>query len=374
MAATSAMQTAIEVSSLHSPGAKSPSPPPRHLGQLVGARGSGELVGHAERVAAGLAEQHAAGAVRLGGGQSHVEPPHWFVSDDHNTTSDCFVSMTNRVACVVYTSEYPIFYVTVDVVCLTVRDGVFSVLLVERGERAVRGRLRAARRFRGIDEDLEDAARRELVEETEVGAPAVLEQLATYGDPTGTRAAAWSASPTWRWRRTWARRAAAPTRRPRTGYPVDEALAAATAGVRPRARSCATRSRGRAAKLEWSPLATSFCPPEFTIADLRGVYEAVWGVRLDPANFHRKVTRRRGLRRARRAHRRARPGPAGAALPTRAARADPPAAEPGAERLSSGGFLSSSASVACPERAGRNRPGEPIGRNPPDREYARVPI
>lgn len=29
--------------------------------------------------------------------------------------------------------------------------------------------------------------------------------------------------------------------------------------------------------------------PEFTITDLRQVYEAVWGVNLDPGNFQKKV-------------------------------------------------------------------------------------
>nr|MDT0667911.1 NUDIX hydrolase [Micromonospora sp. DSM 115978] len=43
-------------------------------------------------------------------------------------------------------------------------------------------------------------------------------------------------------------------------------------------------------KIEYTPLATAFCPSEFTVADLRRVYETVWGVRLDPRNFHRKVT------------------------------------------------------------------------------------
>ena len=44
------------------------------------------------------------------------------------------------------------------------------------------------------------------------------------------------------------------------------------------------------AKLEYSALATAFCPPEFTVADLRRVYEIVWGVELDARNFHRKIT------------------------------------------------------------------------------------
>jgi 8-oxo-dGTP diphosphatase len=42
-------------------------------------------------------------------------------------------------------------------------------------------------------------------------------------------------------------------------------------------------------KLEYTPLATAFCAAEFTIPELRAVYEAVWGEELHAGNFHRKV-------------------------------------------------------------------------------------
>ena len=44
------------------------------------------------------------------------------------------------------------------------------------------------------------------------------------------------------------------------------------------------------AKLEYSTLGTAFCPDEFTIGDLRRVYQAVWDTPLDPRNFPRKVS------------------------------------------------------------------------------------
>ena len=43
------------------------------------------------------------------------------------------------------------------------------------------------------------------------------------------------------------------------------------------------------AKLEYTPLATAFVGREFTIAELRAVYAAVWGEELHAGNFHRKV-------------------------------------------------------------------------------------
>jgi 8-oxo-dGTP diphosphatase len=42
-------------------------------------------------------------------------------------------------------------------------------------------------------------------------------------------------------------------------------------------------------KLEYTPLATAFVGPAFTISELRQVYAAVWGEELHAGNFHRKV-------------------------------------------------------------------------------------
>jgi 8-oxo-dGTP diphosphatase len=196
---------------------------------------------------------------------------------------------------VVYTSEYPIFSVTVDVVCLTVRAGAFRVLLVERGSEPFAGRLAFPGGFVEIDEDLEAAARRELREETGVEAPRRIEQLATYGrpgrDPRGrTVSIAHLAIAAEMGEATGGSDAADAGWHDVAGLLGDpEALAFDHAEI---LADAVERARG---KLEHSPIAADFCPPEFTLAELRSVYEVVWGVRLDPANFHRQVTRAEGF-------------------------------------------------------------------------------
>ena len=42
-------------------------------------------------------------------------------------------------------------------------------------------------------------------------------------------------------------------------------------------------------KLETTSIATAFVGREFTLTELRTVYEIVWGEELDPGNFRRKV-------------------------------------------------------------------------------------
>jgi 8-oxo-dGTP diphosphatase len=62
-------------------------------------------------------------------------------------------------------------------------------------------------------------------------------------------------------------------------------------------------------ELERTGIATAFVGTRFTLAELRAVYEAVWGVQLDAANFRRSVVAEDGW--VIPTGRRARPGPAG---------------------------------------------------------------
>src|SRR5882724_5064236 len=76
--------------------------------------------------------------------------------------------------------------VTVDLVVLTIGDGRLRALLVERAIPPYQGSWALPGGFVLPDEDLVDAAWRELAEETGIGASvarAHLEQLATYGAP-----------------------------------------------------------------------------------------------------------------------------------------------------------------------------------------------
>jgi 8-oxo-dGTP diphosphatase len=188
-------------------------------------------------------------------------------------------------------ASYPPVAVTVDLVVLTIRDGALRALVVKRGEDPFKGRWALPGGFVRPAENLDQAARRELLEETGLAPNAVhLEQLASYGDPN-------------RDPRMRVVTIAYLTLSPDLPVPVagTDASAARWANINeliksPRhlafdhhrvLRDGVERAR---AKLEYTPLAASFCPPEFTVAELRRVYETVWGSALDPRNFHRKVT------------------------------------------------------------------------------------
>ncbi|WP_030790798.1 NUDIX hydrolase [Streptomyces sp. NRRL S-920] len=187
------------------------------------------------------------------------------------------------------------FAVTVDLAVFTIRGGALHVLLVERGQEPYEGRWALPGGFVLPDESAESAARRELAEETGLAdvSGLHLEQVRTYSEPDRDP----------RMRVVSIAFAALVADPPEARGGGDAARAAwlpyGPAAYRPLAfdhdRILADAHDRIGAKLEYTGLATAFCAPEFTLGELRQVYEAVWGAELDPANFRRKVVGTAGL-------------------------------------------------------------------------------
>jgi len=187
-------------------------------------------------------------------------------------------------------ARHPALPVTVDIVLLTLRAGRLCVLLIQRDEEPFAHYWALPGGFVGDDEDLDASARRQLAEETGVTTAGHLEQLYTYGDPgrdprTRVVSVAYLAllpnlPPPEPGRRG----------QPARWWPVEDLGSSdgpTLAFDHPRiVADGVERARG---KLEYTPMAAAFCEEPFTLADLRRVYEAAWGVSLDAPNFRRKV-------------------------------------------------------------------------------------
>lgn len=186
----------------------------------------------------------------------------------------------------------PAVSVAVDLAIFTVRDGQLQVLLINRGKQPYLGQPALPGGYLRDDEDLKQAAQRELSEETGIdGRLLHLQQLGAYGDPcrdprgrvisiaylalgpdlpmptagTDAREASWT--------------------------PVAVALNHTTRLAFDHSKILRDALERAMSQLEYTTVATAFCPEPFTISDLRRVYEAVWGLSLDPSNFRRKVTK-----------------------------------------------------------------------------------
>jgi len=190
---------------------------------------------------------------------------------------------------------HPPFAVTVDIALLTIRGGELCALVVRRGEAPYRGRWALPGGFVLPDEDIEAAAFRELREETGLDGGFHLEQLRTYGAPkrdprmrtvsvahlalapdlTSPVAGSDAAAAGWR--------------------PVEALLTSRPGLAFDHAQILGDALERARAKLEYTPLAAAFCPEEFTVGELRRVYETVWGTPLDPRNFHRKASKTPGF-------------------------------------------------------------------------------
>ncbi|HWL37788.1 MAG TPA: NUDIX domain-containing protein [Frankiaceae bacterium] len=186
-------------------------------------------------------------------------------------------------------SAFPAFAVTVDVVILTMTEGALHVLLVRRGEEPFKSMWAVPGGFKRPEETLDTAARRELAEETGVDAASLLTQFGAYGDPgrdprmnvvtvaylavlrdvgtlvAGTDAAAAALVPV------------SDVLEQRVELAFDHLAIVRDAVERVRV------------ELEVSGIATAFVGTTFTMAELRTVYEAIWGVQLDAANFRRSL-------------------------------------------------------------------------------------
>jgi 8-oxo-dGTP diphosphatase len=190
--------------------------------------------------------------------------------------------------------QYPAFAVTVDVVILTMSAGALNVLLVRRGEDPFEGFWAIPGGFKRPSETLDEAAKRELREETGVDAPPVLAQFGAYGDPgrdprmnvvtvgylavlrdVGTIEAGTDAAD------------AALT-------PVSDVLSGKLQLAFDHQRIVRDAIERARVELEATGIATAFVGQTFTMAELRSVYEAIWGVQLDAANFRRSILAEEG--------------------------------------------------------------------------------
>ena len=205
--------------------------------------------------------------------------------------------------------HFPAFAVTVDVVILTMVDGVLQVLLVRRGQEPFRGMWATPGGFKRPDETLDEAARRELAEETSVDVPSLLTQFGAYGDPgrdprMNVVTVAYLAV-----LRDVGAIVAGTDAEHAALVPVSDVLEERIELAFDHLavlRDAVDRVR---VELEVSGIATAFVGTTFTIAELRAVYEAIWGVQLDAANFRRSLVAEDGW--VIPTGRTARPGPGG---------------------------------------------------------------
>src|SRR5437899_5593550 len=185
--------------------------------------------------------------------------------------------------------EFAPVAVTVDVVVLTMSDSRLHVLLVRRGVPPFEGMWAIPGGFKRPTETLDGAAKRELAEETGVDGASLLTQFGAYGDPgrdprMNVVTVAYLAV-----LREVGGVVAGTDAADATLIPVSEALNGKMKLAFDHAQIVRDAVERVRLDLELRGIATAFVGPTFTLAELRTVYEAVWGVHLDSANFRRSV-------------------------------------------------------------------------------------
>ena len=184
------------------------------------------------------------------------------------------------------TNHHPRPALTVDLVIFSLREKRLHVLLVQRAQAPFSGKWALPGGFVEIHESLEEAALREMAEETGLQ-HAFLEQLYTYGEPERDP-------------------------RDRVVTVAYFALIPADAAFRPEGGSDAHQARWFAIdnlpdlafdheqivtyalrrlryKLEYSAVGFELLPEYFTLSEIQETYEMILGIQLDKRNFRRRI-------------------------------------------------------------------------------------
>ena len=174
--------------------------------------------------------------------------------------------------------------VAVDIVIFTIQSGALKVLLIKRAAPPFEGQFAIPGGFVHEDESLEEAALRELREETGVS-DVYLEQLYSFGDPDrdprgriitvayfalisagrSLQAGTDAAEANW-----WSM-----DRLPPLAFDHRKILDYALERLRN--------------KLEYTTVGFQLLPEKFSMTELQEVYEAILGKKLDKRNFRRKL-------------------------------------------------------------------------------------
>jgi 8-oxo-dGTP diphosphatase len=184
-----------------------------------------------------------------------------------------------------FTYEYPRPAVTVDCVIFGFDESGLRVLLIQRGTEPFRGRWAIPGGFVDMNESLEDAARRELEEETGLRS-VYLEQLYTFGDPGRDPRGRVITVAYWALTRVLAEPVrAASDADCAAWFPVDDLPDLAFDHER-----ILTAARERlAAKVRYQPVGFELLPRQFPLSQLQRLYEVLLERPIDKRNFRKRV-------------------------------------------------------------------------------------
>ena len=181
--------------------------------------------------------------------------------------------------------KYPHPAVTVDCVIFGLDEGDLKVLLIERDLEPFKGSWALPGGFVRMDEDLEEAARRELEEETGLR-KLYIEQLGAFGAPGRDPRERVVTVAYWAIVNLYEHRVQAATdARSAAWFPVDElpTLAFDHFSIFESARE---RLLG---KVRREPIGFEFLPRKFSLTQLQRLYETVLGEAMDKRNFRKKI-------------------------------------------------------------------------------------